>query len=281
MKKRAVAYILALVFALAAVPALALSSINSQRVVYDDASVLSESLEADIKALNEKAEDMDVRFAVVTRHFLGGADAQAYCDRLHSEYPDNGDLVLLLLVIGEERYAVTAGEQVLKAVSLEQVNTLLSGKLRSTYLEERDYDGAVGQFFLAMAEQVARAKNVTLRTSGLFGTEKQAAADEEKNTIFDNWNGQWWSGFFAENVDESSYSENSTTEYEYYYEEDDEGFSVGKMIFIVIVLMWIVRRRAKNGKSGLGLMGWMVAKRGIDEAMKARNTNRRYTRPRR
>ena len=55
--------------------------------VNDDADVLSDTTVKDIATLNDRFGDM--RFIVVTRHFLGGADVQDYCDNLYKAWDLN------------------------------------------------------------------------------------------------------------------------------------------------------------------------------------------------
>ena len=55
--------------------------------------------------------------AVDIRHFLGGAEAGAYARRLLNELPDPDDSLLLLVVVGEESYALAAGTQADKATA--------------------------------------------------------------------------------------------------------------------------------------------------------------------
>ena len=107
--KRWIAGLFALMLLLPAA-ALAVSYPAQRGAVNDDAGVLSEQTAADIEQLNTAARSADISFAVATRHFLGGADAQAYCDGLFEAWKLDQKTVLVLLVIGEERYAVAVGQ---------------------------------------------------------------------------------------------------------------------------------------------------------------------------
>lgn len=251
--------------------------------VVDDAGVLSEQTIADVSTLNERA---DIRFTVATRHFLGGREAQSYCDELFNAWNLGSYDVLLLLVIGEERYAVTLGSDVTGYyLSSEQVNSLLSSKLRQPFLQDRDYDGAVGSFLLAAASQVARANGSTLYTGGLFGTASGSGSNTAvvQQDDFSNWRGNWWDGFFAGNGAEyaDSYSGyDPEFDYGYSYEDDyEESFGFGKLIFLAIVLWIIIKNRQRNGKRGLGLFGWIVASKGMKEFSRTMNGVHRRPRP--
>ena len=126
--KRIVAWIvmLALVFSLTA--AQAQTYPDRRGAVNDDAAVLSDSTAQDVDTLNSRGAGA---YTVVTRHFLGGADAQAYCDGLFEAWGLGEDDVLLLLVIGEERYAVAMGSTAAKYISTEQLNSIFSANASS------------------------------------------------------------------------------------------------------------------------------------------------------
>lgn len=260
MLKRLVCLLLAL-WCLCLSPAFARVTYPEQRgYVNDDAAVLSLQTAKDIEALNDRMDGAE--FVVVTRHFLGGADAQEYCKGLFDYWCLDEDDVLLLLVIGEERYAAVMGGMVASYISDEQLSSLLSSQLRASFISERDYDGAVGNFLLAVSAQIARGQGDSLDTGGLFGTEATA-----QNEVFDNWSGNWWEGFFAEVAGEDDWGR--TPEYAvdpYEYEAYEEDASLSRLAIIAIVLVFIVSRRRKKGKGGLGLFGWLLAFSGAKEA---------------
>ena len=266
------------------VPACGVASSVETAVLYlsgnvaDDASVLSDQTVADIATLNERSS---VMFTVATRHFLGGQEVQSYCDNLFSAWNLGPYDMLLLLVVGEERYAVTLGSGVTEYyISTEQVNSLLSSKLRQPFLQERDYDGAVGSFLLSVASQAARASGETISTGGLFGTESQANNHTEVAPYddFADWGGNWWQGFFAGNSAESI---DQYSNYDADYDESDYNSSpgFGRLIFLAVVLLIIVNNRRKKGKSGLGLFGWIVASKGIKEFSRTMHGGNRPVRP--
>ena len=215
--------------------------------VNDDADVLSDVTIKDIETLNNRFDD--VRFIIVTRHFLGGADVQNYCDSLFNAWNLNENDLLLLLVIGEERYAVTAGVGVTTALPSDGINTLLSSKLRKAFIQDRDYDGAVGSFILGTASQVARTNGTILNTAGLFGTETQTQSSglNSGSSLFTtNLTGNWWNSFFSNGeVEEYEFTEPSSyTLHE--TDEDGSGFSFGKVLLIAIVVLFFIRTRAKR-----------------------------------
>lgn len=215
--------------------------------VNDDADVLSDVTVKDIETMNDRF--IDARFIVVTRHFLGGADVQDYCDNLYKAWNLGENDLLLLLVIGEERYAVAAGVGVTSALPSDGINTLLSSKLRTAFIQDRDYDGAVGSFILGAATQIARTNGTSLNTAGLFGTETQAqnSGSSSGSTVFTtNLTGNWWNSFFSNGqVEEYEYTQ--PTSYTLYETDGgSSGFSFGKVILIAVVVMFFIRTRAKR-----------------------------------
>lgn len=262
MQKRLLCFLLALL-CLCVSPALARVTYPEQRgFVNDDAAVLSVQTAQDIDELNERMDGAE--FVVVTRHFLGGADAQEYCKGLFDYWFLDEDDVLLLLVIGEERYAVAVGDKVQSCISDEQLSSLLSSQLRASFINERDYNGAVGDFLLAVSAQLARSMGENLNTGGLFGTEATV-----ENEIFNNWSGNWWEGFFGESHEEDD--RELLIEYAddpYYYEAYEDDASISRLAIIAIVLVFIVSRRQRKGKRGLGFIGWLLAFSGFKEARK-------------
>lgn len=241
MIKRISACFLALMLVLCLTAAQAISYPEMRGAVNDDAAVLSDDTARDIDILNSRS---DVRFTVVTRHFLGGADAQTYADGLFSAWNLGDQDMLLLLVIGEERYAASLGNVAGKFISAEQLNSLFSSKLREPFIQRRDYDGAVGAFLLAAATQAARAQGDTLNTAGLFGTASSAASSDTSGgwSSFSSWTGNLWSGFFSDDELNDLSGQNSIEDYEY---DSGSGFSVSRLILILAVLFIILRGRRR------------------------------------
>jgi len=217
--------------------------------VNDDATVLSAETVQDIDKINERL--LSAELTVATRHFLGGADVQEYCKGLFDYWQLGSEDVLVLLVIGEERYAVFMGEQISAYVSAEQLSSLTGTYLRPAFIAQRDYDGAVGDFLLALSSHIVRASGEALDTGGLFGTEETAP-----DAIFDNWNGNWWEGFFAEN----SYSEEGAYHWSGdVYDHEGRAEDFGSLLVLIVVLLVLIHRRRKSNKGGLGWFGWLIA----------------------
>ncbi|MCQ2454365.1 MAG: TPM domain-containing protein [Clostridia bacterium] len=212
MKHRLTALLLAIMLILSvACGAFAVSYPQQRGNVNDDAAVLSGSTVADIGSLNTKVKNaLGLNFVVVTRHFLGGAEAQSYCSGLFRDWNLDSNTILLLLVIGEEKYAVTTGSNVKKYISDEQINSLLSSKLRALYIEKRDYSGAVGNFLLALTAQAAATSGKKIETGGLFGTTAHSTGSSGADAFL-GWTGNWAEGFFSNNsYDTTSYGANTS-----------------------------------------------------------------------
>ena len=265
MIKRVSALLTALLLVFCLASAQAVTYPEMRGAVNDDAAVLSDATASDIESLNSRSE---VRFTVVTRHFLGGMDAQEYCDGLFKAWNLGSDNALLLLVIGEERYAVTLGSTAAKYISNEQLNSIFSAKLRQPFLQERDYDGAVGAFLLAAASQAARSAGKTFNASGLFGTAQNASSTGSASggwSSFTSWTGDLWNSFFSDDELNDLAGQNYSQDYEY---DNGSGFSVTRLILVLAVLFIIMRSRRRQGKNGLGILGWGTAGMAAREAMK-------------
>lgn len=242
MNKRVFALLFCLLLLLPVLAGHAVTYPAYQGPVNDDAAVLSPGTASDIVTLNQRST---AQFTVVTRHFLGGADAQQYCDALFSAWNLGKNDLLLLLVIGEERYAVTAGETIRnKALSGEKINGLLSDKLREYFIKDRNYDHAVGAFLLAAAEQTASANGNSLKTSDLFTSLHSAGASAYQSSAGSGLN-QYYS-----NNDLNQTSHGSAS-YDY---ESGSGFSVWRVILIIGLLSVILRNRHRRagGAGGRG-----------------------------
>lgn len=216
--------------------------------INDDAAVLGAETVEDVNALNERL--WSAKFTVATRHFLGGNDVQEYCKGLFDYWQLDADDVLLLLVIGEERYAVCMGDQVSGYVSSEQLGSLMSTHLRAPFVTVRDYDGAVGNFLMALSRHIVRASGEEVDFGGLFGTEETVP-----DMLFDNWSGNWWEGFFAEN----DYNEDSL----YKVAVDDEFYEAyevdySSLLVLAVVFFFVIRRRRRQRKTGFGWLGWLI-----------------------
>ena len=155
----------------------------------DLAGVLGEKTLEDLETLNGRLEEAaGGRIFVLTRHFLGGADVQQYADQVFKVWGlEMGD-DLLLMVIGEEDFALTLGAGIKNAMPAESRNTLL-GAFRNTF-KNRQYDEALANLAVSLGQTMAKAGGSTLNTAGLFGTAAIQSTPQPK-TLDDYWYGMF------------------------------------------------------------------------------------------
>ncbi len=157
--------------------------------VSDLAGVLGEKTIEDLETLNDRLLDAaEGRVFVLTRHFLGGADAQQYADQVFKVWALEKDDALLLMVIGEEDFALSLGTGSKNALSTESRNTLL-GAFRNAY-KARQYDEALSTLTVSLGQAMAKAKGNTLNAAGLFGTASIQSTPQPK-TVDDTWYGMF------------------------------------------------------------------------------------------
>lgn len=207
--------------------------------VWDMAGVLSDSTAADLVALNERMSGG--RLMVVTRHFLGGKDAGAYARELLDSADSEGGAVLLL-VIGEEDYALALGDQIAKALPAESQQSLLAQNFRTPFLN-RAYDEAVADFALAFAGQVSRARGEKIDLDGLFGRVGLSATPAPQQ-----WSGKsdvnaMWQDFFGEDFPENRTGRDR--------EADWEG-GLGTLIFWAFIIYFLFFRKRKRRRYDFG-----------------------------
>ena len=127
-------------------------------------------------------------FYVAARHFLGGKEPAEYAQMLFDSWALTENDALLLMVIGEERYALVLGKELQKNFP-DESRTLLLSAFRTAFLS-RDYDRAVGDLALNLAPIMASGKNLSL--SGLFGREIQLTpAPQTREQIQKTVTGLW------------------------------------------------------------------------------------------
>lgn len=143
----------------------------SQGKVTDLAGVISPQCAQDLAELSQRLEKAaSGSLYVVTRHFLGGKSTQDYADGLFEAWKLGQGDGLLLLVIGEDAFALSLGKEAAQRLPGE-MRTALLGQFRSVYLS-RAYDQAVTQLTLSLAQSLAKAAGKSLNTAGLFGKEE-------------------------------------------------------------------------------------------------------------
>ncbi len=276
MKRRRVLFQLAAAL-LAAVCAAAFSPAREARAqaAQDSAAVLSETAERDLAELSSRLDKAaGVGLALVTKHFLGGAEAFEQAQKLLSQREGADGTLLVLMVIGEEKYAWAAGSAVQALLDAETVQTLLSRHFRGPY-RDRDYDRAVGAFFSAAAAEIGNANGTPVETGGLFGVAAvtpspapTAAPSAGTLKIFDP---DWLNEFLVKPGagqtaarDGESGSEGS---------EEETGMSIGSVIVLGLVLYFLFGRkgrRAVGSGCGCGPLGWIFGAFGLTKLFRLR-----------
>ncbi len=158
--------------------------------VSDLAGVLGEQAIRDMETLNERMNDAaGGRLFVLTRHFLGGANAQSYADKVFEVWNLEDCDALLLMAVGEESYALSLGAAAKKAVPGDTQTSLLATRFRAAYLN-RQYDEALADLAVGFGQALAKAFGDTLDTAGLFGVAAIQSTPQPK-TVDDYWYGMF------------------------------------------------------------------------------------------
>jgi len=164
----------------------------AQGTVTDLAGVLSDETEKDLAALSTLLEkETKGHFYVVTRHFLGGKETSLYAQGLFDHWQLGENDGLLLMVVGEERFALFLGENAQKALPGES-RTALLGAFRTAYLN-REYDQATAALASSLANTLSHAQGKAISLAGLFGQEeiKATPAPQTWEQIRQDMSGLW------------------------------------------------------------------------------------------
>ena len=214
--------------------------------VSDLAGVLGEKTLEDIETLNQRLNDAaGGRIFVLTRHFLGGAKAQEYADKVFEVWGLGDCDALLLLVIGEESYALSLGTAAKQAVPADTQTSLLASHFRSLYLN-RQYDEALAELSVTLGQALAKAFGDTLDTAGLFGT-AAIQSTPQPQTVDD-----YWYGMFARD-DYDARQNNDETYWEdwqnqWRYEESSINWRSVIIWGLVIYFLFFRRKRRRGQK---------------------------------
>ena len=226
--------------------------------VRDSAAVLGADTLKDARTLGQLVKQgMGITLAVDTRHFLGGAEVSDYARDLLSEAADPANTLLLLMVIGEESYALAAGSEAGKLLNPAARETLLSTQFRSPFLA-RDYDRAVSDFLSHAAGQLAAATGKNLDQEGLFGQVKaptpaptaapQSTGPYKRVSIFD------LNSILGEQLKPTSVPQKQAQN-----DDEDKGLSIGSIVLIGMVLSMIFGKKNRAGRGcGCGPLGWIA-----------------------
>lgn len=185
----------------------------------DAAGVLAHTTLEDLRTLDSRLSKADaLRLKIVTVDFLDGANVQDYADALFDRWHVSEDTMLLLLAVGEDRYAVTSGKDVNRLISPATQSKLLAACLEEPFLQQ-EYDAAIASFVPALVNEVNKVYNVSVKTDGLFG--------RASDSMFSGW------------ADKLQGIQDTGNASEFFLTQEDKstGFSLVKVVLIVAVLL--------------------------------------------
>lgn len=205
---------------------------SSQGTVTDAAAVLSPSTVQDLRKLAERlADENTLDLAVVTVDFLDGATLSEYGVGLQEAWNLGKDDLLLLMVVGEDKFGFFGGRNVNKKLSASAQQKLLSTSFESPFLRQ-DYDGAIAALMPLLVKEVNKGWNEEIDIAGLFGTVRASSF----STVQD------WLIRPVDHVDNMERHISRTA--------DDDEFSLGKVILSVILLLILFGHHRKYGRHG-------------------------------
>lgn len=207
----------------------------NQGRVTDLANVLGEDTVRDLTELSSRMKEaMDGDMYIVTRHFLGGADTAAYADGLFKAWGLGEMDALLLMVIGEEDYALSLGGGIRALLPDETRIALLGAQLRPAFLN-REYDAAAAAFSLAYAGRLEKLFDTEIQTSGLLGQQalKSTPAPLSISQLWMNVFGDAWEGEAPDAP----------------FAQEEEGISLRTLIIWGLVIYFLFFRKKKRNEA--------------------------------
>lgn len=215
-----------------------------QGTVSDLAGALGESVVSDMETLSSRLSAITGgKIYVLTRHFLGGETASNYVKKVFDVWGLGAADALLLMVIGEETYALALGAEAEKALPNDTQISLLANTFRPAFLA-RNYDFALSEFSLSLSQTLAKAGSQALDASGLFG---QSAI---RSTPQPQKESDWWYGMFAR--DDYDARENDDDRYwqnwrnEWNYEESRINWRSVIIWGLVIYFLFFRKKRRRR-----------------------------------
>lgn len=226
-------------------------------IVQDSAAVLSPAAIRDAKALSQRtSEAVDVTLALETRHFLGGADVKGYAQRLLDQLPQPENSLLLLMVVGEETYALAAGAAAARHLGTEARETLLSTHFRASFLS-RQYDLAVAQFFTGAAERLSLATGKMIDLKGVFGQVTATATPAPTAVTGSTGTYKTIDLTGPNSILGEKVAPRPSLQPQYDQAREDRGMSIGSIVLTGLVLSMIFRKKNGRGGCGCGPLGWI------------------------
>lgn len=223
-------------------------------VVTDAANALSETTIANIAKLQSQLEDedADLRLNIAVVDFLDGQTEQAYADELFRRAKLGEDDILLLLCVGEDRYAVSVGKDVKKDFSAAYLQSELISTGFAVQLRSQQYDLALTNFFSSFIPEIEKKLNIKLSAQSLFGHETQTVQLPQSQS-----QGSSYAQMLSDLI--SGITQNAK-EYEAKPVEHvaSEGLTPAGWVILVILIMLVfsqsdpARKMKRNGCSGCG-----------------------------
>ena len=215
----------------------------------DAAAVLSQSTLRDLSAYADRLEDeTGIRLSVVTVDFLDGETLTRYGEGLFAQWKLDDDSLLLLLAVGEDRFATFSGRDVTRRLSRQVQDKLLSTSLEGPFLRQA-YDEAIASFIPALTQEINKAFDADVSVGGLFGQAGTESLSAEEWA--DEWARRWNAAHPGAESSQGSVGDRVTRE------DKSTGFSLGKVLLTIFLLMVIFgnhRSRRGRRRSGCGCM---------------------------
>lgn len=244
MMKRFLSLLVAMLVLCACLPACAAPRYpERQGGTTDAAAVLSQSTLRDLATYAQRLKDeTDIELFVVTVDFLDGETLSSYGEGLFTQWKLDDDSLLLLLAVGEDKFATFSGRDVTRHLSRQVQDKLLSTSLEGPFLRQA-YDEAIANFIPALTQEINKAFNADVSVGGLFG---QAGSE---SLSVEEWADEWarrWDAAHDEEPAPDSVGDRVTRE------DKSTGFSLGKVLLTVFLLMVIFGnfndRRGRHGR---------------------------------
>lgn len=203
----------------------------------DAAAVLSHTTLEDLRALDSLLDKADaLRLRIATVDFLDGADADDYAEALFERWSLDDEDILLLMAVGEDKYAIAAGEDVDRLLAPSTLNKLLAASFEEPFMNQQ-YDQAIAAYMPVLVQEINKVCGTSVSTSGLFG--------RSSTGLFDNWASS------LRQKDASAPGESVLTR-----ADAQTGFSLLKVALIIAVLLIVFgsfrfnsRRNPRPGKA--------------------------------
>lgn len=218
---------------------------EKQGEVTDAAAVLSQSTVKDLITFADAVDDdTPIDFYVATVDFLDGESLEDYAAGLRKKWNLHDNDLLLLMAVGEDKFGTFGGEDINRKISTQVQDKLLNTYLAEPFLRQQ-YDEAIRQYIPALTSEINKAYDENIKLNGLFG---QTAPSQSIEDWAEEWSKRWADASVKVKTDVKV-----KTGLERVTQEDkDTGFSLGKVILTVFLLMVIFGKKNRRGRNGCG-----------------------------